>query len=80
MNTLLELAPFPSRDSKIKMILLLFADFFFAFLVDRLCVFFLNRDLWIEQVNAPSSSVRDDALNDAADEEEVVLKEETKEN
>lgn len=74
MNSFLQLSPQPEA-MKIAMVALFTVDLLGCFAVDRLSTYFLSPELW----NFVGSTHNED-LNDAASEEERLLREETEEN
>lgn len=77
LNTILELAPIPSKCAKLLLLVLMAFDGVTCFVIDRLCIYLLDRGRW----NAAKKRVKiQKGMDHAADFEENMLQEERKIN
>lgn len=79
MNSVLELAPIPSRASKSILLLLIAFDGLISFIIDKLCIYLLDRKRW-EALRVTTQINIKKEFDHAADYEEYLLQEERKLN
>ncbi|KAL3787316.1 hypothetical protein HJC23_009562 [Cyclotella cryptica] len=75
LNRCLQLAPFPTKASKVAILRLLLLDVALNYFVEYICTFLFRHDVWMAR-NEPSSLLRHRGHMNAADEEDKLLNEE----
>lgn len=77
VNNFIQLAPFPTKSSKVALLRLLLLNFSLCYFIEYFSNFIFRRDVWMERNESYHVSTKGTL---AADEEERLLLEERKQN
>jgi len=83
LNKFIQLAPYPTKASKIEMLRLLLLNVSMSYFAEYFSTFFFRHDIWKERnkaFHAKSHDATDLSLLSSADEEEKLLSEERQQN